>query len=791
MKSGPPPIRAATVTITVTDRSGQLRGSNDAYGIAGDSRRNALRVLANDGVAGLGALPLAVTGFGTPNQNGTLEVAPAGEFIFYSPLAGFIGTETFTYTFSDGRGGTGSASVTLQVGEIFVGDDAFTVLSDSPAMTLAVLKDDRSLPDGPLVIQSVSDVTPNGPTVALAADGKSVLYTPKAGFTGVDTFTYAVANDSGELFEASVTVRVMPKDSDRATAVVSVTVRGANDAPTIGGVQAIEFLRDDDVAKPFASVVIGEVDFAGLQPLTVKVIMDDAAKGDLVKVGVGGTFIENPPGTYTFIGTAAQATTAIRILCFVPTDNRIEWSKHETATFTICVSDGIAPEVKDTGTTIEVYNIGQQFADNWIFGNGCTLSWDERRTLTVGQKAPFGLPLGGGGTWSDPKTGEWLLYSDGVSAWIPGAAGGLGALVDGASGTMGGASSDASMIPAMIVAKPGGDPRSELFVVAFGARSKNIHFTEIDLSLGTTGAVVGVAGREVGGSSPSQDGWVMLPQANNRDYWLIIGNGNAYPVTSTGVGTPVSNYNLDGSGASFRYSVDRRRIGVGWSSPKMYVYDFNPSTGVFGTSRIELNRGNVCFEFSHDGRKLYVNDTTAKALYQYDLSADPGPGTTTTTRSAAVQATEVLLHTYGAPDFAGDMALGPDGKIYIAGDASTPPMLHIIADPDASGAGAGLQLDAVALPAGCTLRQGLYHGLRVDDLIDEESDEPTGPFEAGRLAGVSSDGWTTVTLERSYASMVVVATPEYPNTGVTAVVPRIRNAQGNQFELFYRIRASR
>ena len=254
--------------------------------------------------------------------------------------------------------------------------------------------------------------------------------------------------------------------------------------------------------------VIGEVDSNGQQSLTVKVVIDDPAKGQARRYrGRDRRLPRILRGTYTFVGTAAAATTAIQALCFIPTDNRIEWSKHETTTFTICVSDGIAPEVKDSGTTVEVYNIGQQFADNWIFGNGCTLSWDERRNLTVGHRQPFGFPLGGGASWSDPFTGQWLLYTDGISAWNAQ----TGSLVTGAGGTLGGTPGGAASIPAMIIPKPGGDPRVNLFVFAFGTNNKNIRFSEINMSIGANGAVVGLPGREVVGSAPSQDGWVILP----------------------------------------------------------------------------------------------------------------------------------------------------------------------------------------------------------------------------------------------------------------------------------------
>ena len=52
---------------------------------------------------------------------------------------------------------------------------------------------------------------------------------------------------------------------------------------------------------------------------------------------------------------------------------------------------------------------------------------------------------------------------------------------------------------------------------------------------------------------------------------------------------------------------------------------------------------------------------------------------------------------------------------------------------------------------------------------------------AGTLANVGSD-WITVTLPRSYASMVVVATPQYDENALPAVT-RIRNAANNQFDI--------
>jgi len=64
--------------------------------------------------------------------------------------------------------------------------------------------------------------------------------------------------------------------------------------------------------------------------------------------------------------------------------------------------------------------------------------------------------------------------------------------------------------------------------------------------------------------------------------------------------------------------------------------------------------------------------------------------------------------------------------------------------------------------------------------IDEA---PAAPFlQTGVLSDVNNTEWTTVTLPRTYASMVVVVTPNY-DSALPPMVPRIRNAVGNSFEV--------
>lgn len=71
----------------------------------------------------------------------------------------------------------------------------------------------------------------------------------------------------------------------------------------------------------------------------------------------------------------------------------------------------------------------------------------------------------------------------------------------------------------------------------------------------------------------------------------------------------------------------------------------------------------------------------------------------------------------------------------------------------------------------------------IHSIIDSNS-EPAAPLlmETGVVAGVGNGGWTTVTLQHTYSSMVVVATPNYDASAQPGVV-RIRNASGNRFDL--------
>src|SRR5262249_48097768 len=79
------------------------------------------------------------------------------------------------------------------------------------------------------------------------------------------------------------------------------------------------------------------------QVLTVNVSLDTPAKGTLAGGGFSGS------GPYTFSGTAAAATAAIRALVFTPTANRLAPGTSEVVSFQVIAADGYFATVSPFG----------------------------------------------------------------------------------------------------------------------------------------------------------------------------------------------------------------------------------------------------------------------------------------------------------------------------------------------------------------------------------------------------------------------------------------------------------
>jgi large repetitive protein len=193
----------ATVTVTVVPVNDPPVAVNDATTTPEDTPV-AVNVLGND--SDLDGDPLTVTSATAPN--GTVTINPDGT-IRYTPAANFSGTDTITYTVSDGKGGTSTATVTVTVTPVndppVARPDTATVNEDTP-LTLDPRVNDSDPEGDPLTVTNA--VATNG-GVVINPDG-TITYTPNPNFNGIDTISYTVSDGKGGFTTSTITVTVAP-----------------------------------------------------------------------------------------------------------------------------------------------------------------------------------------------------------------------------------------------------------------------------------------------------------------------------------------------------------------------------------------------------------------------------------------------------------------------------------------------------------------------------------------------------------------------------------------------------
>ena len=157
---------------------------------------------------------LSLTAVST-DGTGTVAVNSDGLSVDYTPAANFNGTETITYTVSDGAlsaNGTFTITVTAVNDAPVAVANTLTVDEDSSISNTDVIANDTDVEDDTLTLTAVS--TDGTGTVAVNSDGLSVDYTPAANFNGTETITYTVSD--GAL---------------SANGTFTITVTAVNDAP--------------------------------------------------------------------------------------------------------------------------------------------------------------------------------------------------------------------------------------------------------------------------------------------------------------------------------------------------------------------------------------------------------------------------------------------------------------------------------------------------------------------------------------------------------------------------------
>ncbi|WP_162867862.1 Ig-like domain-containing protein [Euzebya tangerina] len=355
--------------------------------------------------------PLTVTAFDAVGTGGgTVTSGGDGTFDF-SPAQDFVGTDTFTYTVSDGRGGTATATVVIEVSAEapLARDNRFVLPTPAPGSAAAALVGADILSD---------DVSPNGLTLAITAIGPAtggtvtnngdgtIDFTPDAAFVGTAEFSYTISDTGGGTDTATVRVvvpngpptaapdmasvagggtaagiRVLDNDADPngealtiagtqgGTGTVTINPDGTLDytaAPGFKGTDTVTYrVTDPDggtatstlsvtvVNTPPTAVADTAATDAGT-PVDIPVLANDADANDdpltvtEVSAPDNGTAAVNPDGTITYTPDATFKGTDV--FTYRVTDGD---GGSDTAAVTVTVPNADPIATDDTATTLE------------------------------------------------------------------------------------------------------------------------------------------------------------------------------------------------------------------------------------------------------------------------------------------------------------------------------------------------------------------------------------------------------------------------------------------------------
>lgn len=394
-------------------------------------------------------------------------------------------------------------------------------------------------------------------------------------------------------------------------------------------------------------------------------------------------------------------------------------------------------------------------ADTWTFGRFCRVQWDaDASTAPVATVDPSIITAEGTATFSDPTTGELLIYSDGTRVWRPDGT----VVVNDLTGN------NSSMHSAVIVPRPLHPGR--VFVLTHGAgASSSVAYREFAIGGGMVSAV-GASQTVSLGTNLGREGFLVIPHDNGTDYWLVVqGTRRAFTmlVDSSGIGTPVVTAVTPNTGSWSVFAAsnagDMLMMGDGSG---IYSYDFDDATGVitneqFVIASAAIITGNYGGAFSEDDSKFYFASlgtvALGSAIYQYDL------------------ATTLVTTLYTSPNRyrVGQARLGPDNRVYVAsGNIGAQANLHIIDEPNLPGALAEFRANGFPLAAGCLSQLGLPQTISLTTNV-AFGIEVTGP--SGLIAGPTATPTGTANfVDGTVVNVVVTDGMGYSDTCMATVM---------------------
>ncbi|MGO1062993.1 Ig-like domain-containing protein, partial [Acinetobacter lwoffii] len=257
-----------------------------------DADGNPLTITAINGVT---LTPGSAQQINTPN--GVVNIDAQGNITF-TPNAGFTGQESFSYSISDGQGGTSTATETINVAATIppvASDDSYTTPYNTP-VTLTPLANDSDADGGTLTITAINGVpltpgtaqeinTPNG-VVNIDAQG-TITFTPNNGFTGQESFNYSISDGQGGSATATETINVSAAPT---AAVNSVSQYEGSDL-----IHTVSLTGDSNSATTVTVTLSNGTATLGTDTTTVEYSLDGGVNWMTTTVSNAGSFNVSVP----------------------------------------------------------------------------------------------------------------------------------------------------------------------------------------------------------------------------------------------------------------------------------------------------------------------------------------------------------------------------------------------------------------------------------------------------------------------------------------------------------------
>jgi uncharacterized delta-60 repeat protein len=317
--NGTDDLPVATVTITATDEDGGLTSAtfdltvnnvdptakDDIQLLSEDGPAVRIDVLANDTDPAGTADPLSISGVSLVGTKGTVTYDATG--VIYDPngkfeslAAGETATDSFSYSISDGDGGSATGIITVTVvgrNDAPVVDSSVTSTTNEDAVGYSVsLLAGASDPDTSDVLNISGLTLESGDASGITMAGNGLTIDPSA-------YNYLAVGESA-VIKYSYTVEDGHGGAVLQTA--TITVEGRNDAPTVAA--AITNTTNEDAVSYGVNLLAGASDPDTSDVLNVNNLL--LVSGDASGINASGDSLTVDPAAYNYLAVGESAVIA-------------------------------------------------------------------------------------------------------------------------------------------------------------------------------------------------------------------------------------------------------------------------------------------------------------------------------------------------------------------------------------------------------------------------------------------------------------------------------------------------